>query len=192
MYDSVLVSVQFSSVAQSYLTLCDPMDCNKPRFPVHHQLLELAQTHVHWVSDAIQPSHPLSFPSPTFSLSQHQGLFQWVSFLHQVAKVLKLQLQHQSFQWIFKTVLLYDWLVWSWSPRDPQESSPMPQLKSINSLAISFLYGTTPTSIHGYLRKHCFDYTDLCRQSNVSAFNMLSRFVIAFLLRSKHFLISWL
>ena len=90
----------FSSVTQSYLTLCDPMDCNTPGFPVHHQLPELAQTHAHWVGDAIQPSHPLSFPSPTFSLSQHQHLFQRVSSSHQVAKVLEFQLQHQSCQWI--------------------------------------------------------------------------------------------
>ena len=100
-------SVQFRSVAQSCPTLCDPMDCSRPGFPVHHQLLELAQTHVHWVGDAIQPSHPLSSPfPPAFNLSQHQGLFQWVSSLHQVAKVLELQLQHQSFQWIFKTDFL--------------------------------------------------------------------------------------
>ena len=79
---------QFSSVAQSCPTLCDPVDCTTPGFPVHHQLPELAQTHVHWVGDAIQPSHPLSSPSPAFNLSQHQGLFQWVSSLHQVAKVL--------------------------------------------------------------------------------------------------------
>ena len=76
-------------------TLCDPMDCSMPGFPVHHQLLEFVQTHVHRVSDAIQPSHPLSSTSPTFSLSQHQGLFQWVSSSHQVAKVLEFQLQHQ-------------------------------------------------------------------------------------------------
>ena len=82
--------VQFSSVSQSCLTLCDPMDCSTPGFPVHHQLLEFTQTHVHWVCDAIQPSHPLSFPSPPpFNLSQHLGLFQWVSSLHQVAKGLK-------------------------------------------------------------------------------------------------------
>ena len=75
------------------------MDCSMPGFPVYHQLLELTQTHVHQVSDAIQPSHPLSSPSsPTFNLSQHQGLFQGVSSSHQVAKVLELQLQHQSFQ----------------------------------------------------------------------------------------------
>ena len=73
--------VQFSSVAQAYPTLCNPMDCNMPGLPVHHQLLEFTQTHVHWVSDAIQLSHPLSFPSwPTFNLSQDQGLFKWVSF----------------------------------------------------------------------------------------------------------------
>ena len=77
-----------SSVAQSCRILWDPMDCSMPGLPVHHQLLELAQTHVHWVGDAIQPSHPLSSPSPpTFNLSQHQGLFKWVSSLHQVAKV---------------------------------------------------------------------------------------------------------
>ena len=92
---------------QSCLTLWDPMDCSMLGFPVHHQLLEFAQSHVHWVSDAIQPSHPLSYPSPpVFNLSHHQGLFQWVSSLHQVAKVLELQLQHQSFQWIFKTDFL--------------------------------------------------------------------------------------
>ena len=77
----------FSSVTQSYLTLRDLVDCSTPNFPVHHQLPELAQTHVHWVGDAIQPSHHLSYPSPpAFNLSQHQGLFQWVSSSHQVAK----------------------------------------------------------------------------------------------------------
>ena len=89
---------------QLCLTLCDPMYCSTPAFPVLHHLRELVQTHVHWVGDAIQPSHPLSSPSPpAFNHSQHQGLFQWVSSLHQVAKVLEFQLQHQSFQWIFRT-----------------------------------------------------------------------------------------
>ena len=123
----------FSSVTQSCPALCDPMDHSTPGFPIHHQLLELAQTHVHWVSDAIQPSHPLSSPSPAFNLSQHQSLFQWISSSHQVAKVLEFQLQHQSFQWIFRTDFLQDWLVWSpCSPRDSQECSPKPQFKSIN------------------------------------------------------------
>ena len=95
--------VQFSSVAQLCPTLCDPMDCSTPGLPVHHQLLEFTQTHVHWVSDAIQPSHPLSSPSPpAFNLSPHQGLFKWVHSSHQVAKVLEFQLQHLSFQWIFR------------------------------------------------------------------------------------------
>ena len=83
----------------------NPMNHSMPGLPVHHQLPEFTQTHVHWVGDAIQPSHPLSSPSPpAFSLSQHQGLFQWVSSLHQVAKVL--ELQHQSFQWIFRSDFL--------------------------------------------------------------------------------------
>ena len=79
--------VQFSSVAQSCLTLCDPMDCSTPGLPVHHQLPEFTQIRVHWVDDVIQPSHPLPPPSPpAFNLSQHQGLFQWVTSLHQAAK----------------------------------------------------------------------------------------------------------
>ena len=81
-----MIGVQFSSVAQECPTLCDPMDCSTPGFPVHHQLPELAQTHVHPVGDAIQPSHPLSSSSPAFSLSQRQGLCKWLSSSHQVAK----------------------------------------------------------------------------------------------------------
>ena len=95
-------NIQFSFSVVS--TLCNPMDCRMPGFPVHHQLLKLPQTHVHWISDAIQPSHLLPSPSPPASnLAWHQGLFQWVSSLPQVTKVLKFQLQHQSFQWIFRT-----------------------------------------------------------------------------------------
>ena len=96
---AVQASVQFSSVAQLCLTVCDPMNYNMPGFPVCHQLPKLAQTHVHHVGDAIQPPHPLSSPSPlAFNLSQHRNLFQGVSSLHQVAKVLEFQLQHQCFQ----------------------------------------------------------------------------------------------
>ena len=88
----------YCSVTQSCPTLCDPMDCSTPGLPVHHQFPELSQTRVHWVGDAIQPSHPLLSPSPpAFNLSQPQGLFQWVSSSRQVAKVLEIQLQHQSF-----------------------------------------------------------------------------------------------
>jgi len=100
-------SAKFSSVTQSCPTLCDPMDCSMPSFPIHHQLPDLAQTHALWVGDTIQPSHPLSSPSPlAFNLSQHQGLFQWASSSYKVAQVLKLQLQHQSFQWVFRVDFL--------------------------------------------------------------------------------------
>ena len=95
----------FSSVSQSCLTFSDPMDCTTPGLPVHHQLLEPTQTHVHQVCDAIQPSHPLS-PSSVLNLSQSQGLFQWVSSSHQVVKVLELQFQHQSFQCIYRVDFL--------------------------------------------------------------------------------------
>ena len=89
----------------SHIWFGDPMNCSTPGLSVHCQLLEFI--HILWVGDAIQPSHPLSSPSPAaFNLSQHQGLFQWVSSLHQVAKVLELQLQHQSFQWTFRVDFL--------------------------------------------------------------------------------------
>ena len=100
-------SVQFSSVAQSCPTLCDPMNHSTPGLPVHHQLSEFTQTHVHRVGDAIQPSHPLLSPSPPApNPSQHQSLFQWVNSSHEVAKVLEFQLQHQSLQWTPRTDLL--------------------------------------------------------------------------------------
>jgi len=106
---TVFTEVQFSSVAQSCPTLCDPMNHSTPGLPVHHQPPESTQTHVHQVGDAIQPSHPLLSPSlPALNLSQHQGLFQWVSSLHQVAKVLEFQLQHQSFPWLISFRM--DWL----------------------------------------------------------------------------------
>ena len=102
-----IIPVQFSSVTQSCLTLCDPMNRSTPGLPVHQQLPECTQTHVHWVGDAIQLPHPLSSPSPPApNLSQHQGLFKWVRSLHQVAKVLEFQLQHQSFQWTPRTDFL--------------------------------------------------------------------------------------
>ena len=162
----------FSSVAQSCLTLCDPMNRSTPGLPVHHQLSELTQTHAHRVGDAIQPSHPLSSPSPPApNSSQHQGLFQWVNSSHEVAKVLEFQLQHQSFQWTPRTYLLQDGLVGSpCSPRDSQESFPTPQFKSISSLVLSFLHSPTLISIHDHWKNHSLDQMDLCWQSNVSAF----------------------
>ena len=125
---------------------------------VLHYLLPFAQTQVHWVGDTMQTSHPLSSPSPpALSLSQHQGLFQWVSSSNQVAKVLEFQLQHKSFQWIFKVDFLYDGLIGSpcW-PGDSQGSSPTPQFKSINSSVLSLLYSLILTSIHDYWKHHQF------------------------------------
>ena len=123
------------------------MDCSTTGLPVHHQLPGFTQSHVHCVSDIIQPSHPLWSPSaPTFSLSQHQALFKWISSSHQVTKVL--DFHHQSFQWIFRTDFLWDGLFGSpFYARNSQESSPTPQFKSINSSALSFLYSPTFTSI---------------------------------------------
>ena len=130
--------IQFSSVAQSCPALCDPMSHSTPGLHVHHQFLESTQTHAHGVSDAIQPFYALLSPSPpALNLSQHQGLFKWVSSSYQVAKVLEFQLQHQSFQWTPRTDLLWDGLVGSpCSPRDSQESSPTPQFKRINTYTI--------------------------------------------------------
>ena len=99
-------------------------------------------------------SQALSSPSPTFNLSQHQGLFKWVSSSHQVAKVLEFQLQYQSFQWTPRTALLYGLVGSPCSPRDSQESSPTPQFKSINSSALSFLHSSTLTSIYDYWKNH--------------------------------------
>ena len=167
-------SIQFSSVAQLCPTLCNPMECRMPGLPVHHQLPEFIQTHVHWVSDINQPSHPLSYPSsPAFNVSQHQGLFKWVS--SSVAKV------RWPKYWSFNISpsnehsglisFRMDWLGPSpCGPRGSQESSPTPQFKSISSSALSFFYSPTLTSIHDYWKNHSFDQTDLCWQSNVSAF----------------------
>ena len=180
------------SVAKLSSTFCDPLDCSMPGSLVLHYLLEFAQCHAHRVSDAIQPTHPLSPPSSlALNLSQHQGLFQWLGSSHQVTKIL--QLQHQSFQWIFRVDFLWDWLVWSpCSPKDSQESSPAPQFESINSSALSLLYGPTLTSIHDY-----WEYIALTTWTYVGKvmsllFNRLFRFVIAFLPRSTHLLMSWL
>ena len=128
---------------------------------------------------------------PALSLSQHKGLFQLVGSLHQVAKVLELQLQHQSFQWIFSVDFPKDSLAWSpCCPRYFQESSPVPWFRSINSSVLSLLYGPTLTSVHGYWKNLCLCGPLLAKWCLL--FNMLSRFVIVLLPRSKYLLISWL
>ena len=150
--------VQFSSV-QLFTRVClfATPNCSTPGLPVHHQLPEFTQTHVHRVSDAIQPSHPLSSPSPpALSLSKPQGLFQWVNSasggqrigVSASASVLSMNTQ--------------DWSPLGWvespcSPRNSQESSPAPQFKSINSSGRSFLYSPTLTSIHDYRKNHSLD-----------------------------------
>ena len=151
-----LSSVQFNSVAQSCPTLRsrEPQHarppCPSPTPRVHPNSCALS----HWSHPAI-PS--LSSPSPPApNPSQHQGVFQWVNSLHEVAKVL--EFQHQSFQWTPKTGLLQDGQVGSpCSPRDSQESSPTPQFKSINSSALSFLHRPTLTSIHDHWKNHSLD-----------------------------------
>ena len=152
-------SDQIRSVAQSCPTLCDPMNCSTPGLSVHHRHPEFTQTHVHQVSDAIQPSHPLSSPSPPApNPSQHQSLFQWVNSLHEVAKVLEFKLQHHSFQRNPRADLLQNALVGSpCSPTDSQESSLTPQFKSINSSVLSRLHSPNLTSIHDHGKNHSLD-----------------------------------
>ena len=122
-----------------------------------------------WCRPAFSSSY--TFFSSAFNLSQHQGLFQWVICLHQMTKILELQLQHQSFQWIFRVDLPYDWLVWSpCCPRGFQESSPTPWFKGINSLAFCLLYSPAFTTVRDHWEDHSLDCVGLCQQINVSAF----------------------
>ena len=153
-----ITSVQFSSVTQSCPTPCDPMKCSMPGLPVHHQLPEFTQTHIHRVSDAIQPSHPLSSPSPPApNPSQHQSLFQRVNSSHEVARVLEFQLQHHSLQRTPRADLQNGLVGSPCSPRDSQDSSPTPQFKSINSSVLSFLHSPTLTSVHDHRKNHSLD-----------------------------------
>ena len=156
---STLGSVQFSSVAQSCPTLCDPMSHSTPGLPVHHQLPEFTQTHVHQVGDAIQPSHPGSSPSPPApNPSQHQSLFQWVNSSHEVAKVWSFSFSIIPSKKNPGVDLPQNGLVGSpCSPRGPQESSPTPQFKRINSSALRFLHSPTLTSIHDHRKNHSLD-----------------------------------
>ena len=146
---------------KSCLTLCNPMDCSRPGFPVLHYLPEFAQTNVHWVDDAIQPTHPLLSPSPpAINASQHQSLFQWASSLLRWPK-------YWSFN--FRTsASVFPMNIQGWFPlgftglislqsKGLQESSPAPQFESIVSSALSLLYGPTLTSIHDYWKNHSFD-----------------------------------
>ena len=159
------------------------MNRSTPGLPFHHQLLESTQTCVRQVGDAIQPSHPLLFPSPSaLNLSQNQGLFQWVSSSHQVSKVLKLQLQHQSFHCIFRTIsFTIDWFdLLAIQGTLKSLSSPTPQFKSISSSVLSLLYGPTLTFIHDSGNTMVFAIWTFVGKVMSLLFNMLPRFVIAF------------
>ena len=174
--------------------LCDPMDCSTPGFPVHNYLPEFVQTHAHWVSDAIQPSYPLSSPSlPAVNLSQHQGLFQWVDSLHQVVKILELQLQHQSFQWIFRVNFFrIDWFdllaVWGTLKSLLQHHSSKASVfrsSAFFMVPLSHLYITAGKTIALTI------WTSVSKVMSWP-FSTLSGLVIAFLPETKHLLISWL
>ena len=171
------------------------MDLSTPDLPVLHHLPEFAQTHFRWVSDAIQPSQPLSFPSPpAFNLSQHQGLFKWVSSSHQVAKVLEFQLQHQSFQWTPRTDLLFrmnllDLLAVQGTLKSllqhHSSKASILQCSTFFIVQLSHPYMTTGKTIALTRRIFVGKIMSLL-------FNILSRLVIAFLPRNKRLLISWL
>ena len=165
-----------------------------PGFPVLHYLLELAQTPVHWVGDAIQPSHPLSSASsPALHLSQHQGLASESALHIRWPKYWSFSFSiSPSNEYSGLISFRMDWFDLLAVQGTLKESSPAPQFKSTNFLVLSLLYSPTLTSTHDYWKNHSFDYMDLCWQRNVSAFNMLSRFVRVFFPRSKCLLISWL
>ena len=196
------ISVQFSSVAQSCPTLCDSMDCSMPSLPVYHQLLQFTQPHVHCVGGAIQPSHPLPSPSPpAFNLSQHQGLFKWVNSSHQVAKVLKFQLQHQSFQkkkispsneHLGLISFRMDWLDFL-AVQGTRKSLLQHHSSKASILRRSTFF--TVQLLHPYMTTgKTIALTRWTFAGKVMSllFNMLSRLVITFLPRSQHLLISWL
>ena len=143
-----ILSVQFSLVTELCLTLGDPMDYSSPSLPVHHQLPELTQIHVHWVSDAIQPSHPLSSPSPgSFPMSQFLTSGGQSVGISASASVLPMNIQ----DWF-----PLGWTGWISLQSKGLESSPIPQFKTISSSALSFLYGSALTSIHDYWKNHSF------------------------------------
>ena len=155
----------------SCLTFCNLMDWSMLDSSVLHCLSGFAQIHVHWVGDAIQPSHPLLPSSPfAFNLSQHRGLFQWVSSSHQVAKVLEFQLQHQSLQEYSGLISFrIDWLD-LFAVQGTLKSLLQHQFESINSSVLSLLYDLPFTSVHDHWINHSFDYMDLCWKSDFFAF----------------------
>ena len=167
-----LSSVQFSLVTQSCLTLRDSMNCSTPGLPVHYQLPEFTQTHVHRVGDAIQPSHPLLSPSPpALNPSQHQGLFKRVSSSIRWPKYCSFSFSiSPSNEHPGLISFRMDWLDLLAVQGTLKSLLQHPQFKSINSSVLSLLHSPTLASIHDHWKKHSLDQTDLCWHSNVSAF----------------------
>ena len=164
------------------------MDCSTPGLPVYHQLLVFTQTHVRWVSDAIQPSHPLSSPSPTFNLSQHWGLFQWIRWPKDWSFSFSISPSNGY------SALISFWMDWLdlLAVQGTLKSPLTPQFKNINSLALSFLYSPTLTSTHDYGKTVALTRWNFVGKVMFLLFNILSRLVITFFPRSKCLLISWL
>ena len=148
------------------------MNCSIPGLSIPYHLPKFAQGHVFCIRDAIQQSHPLMPSSPSaLNLPQHQRLFQWISCSPQMNKMLKFQLQHQSFKGVFRVDFPLNWLVWSpRCPRNSQESFPAPQFEGINSLAFCPIWSSALRTERDHSEDHSVDYTDLCPWSNVSAF----------------------
>ena len=167
------------------------LSCSTPGFPVHHQLPELAQTHVHWVGDAIQPSHPLSSPSPTFFpnirvFSDESVLCIRCPKYWSFSFSISLSNEHPGL-----ISFRMDWLDLL-AVQGTQDSSPTPPFKSISSSALSFLHSPTLKSIHDHWKNHSLDQMNFAGKVISLLFNMLSRLVITFLPRSRCLLISWL
>ena len=175
------------SVVKSHLTLCDPTECSMPGLTTSQSFPKFMSIKLVMPSNHLILWYPLLL-LPSFNLSQHWSLFQWVGCSHQVAKVLQLQLQHQSFQWVFRVDFLYHWLVWSpWSPRDSQHHSSKAlilQHSAFFMVQLSHPYMTTGKTIALTIQTFVGKVMSLL-------FNTLSRFVIAFLPRSNYLLISW-
>ena len=170
------------------------MGCRSPAFPDLHHLPKFAQTHVHWVGDAIQTSHPLLLTSPpVLNLSHRQDLFQWVGSLHQVAKLFG-----ASTSASFLPMSIQGWFPLGLTVLISLQSKELSRVFSSTTIqkhqffSIQLLYGPTLTSLYDYWKNHRVDYSHLCEQSKVSVFDMLSRFVIAFLPKNKYLLISWM
>ena len=192
-YWKFIVSLQFSSVAQSCLTLCDPMDCSMPGFPVHHQLLELTQTHVCWVDDAMQPSSAVVSFSSHIQSFPASGSFPVSKFFASGGQVLEFQLQHQSFQWISGLISFrMDWFCLL--AVQGTLKSLLQHCSSKGLILWCPAFFMSNSHIHTWLLEKNIALARWTFDGKVMSliFSMFSRFVIAFLPSGKHLLISWL